>query len=387
LIALGGHRAANSRWAHSHPLREPRFTRLTIVNRAVEWMTSWRAQHPAPRPRAHWWLLLSAVLGLLAGAGAAVAAGNRDDGKGRARGRAAALAPVGGALPCGGEAGAVAAHSASDVARRIYQLELSSPEVRANRRQVESNEPLLRAMTAGEPAAIRSAVTALVFSGTHIVRLRVIAHGAVLADVGGPYIIAPVGGVLRFQGRSVGRYLLSVQDDLGYVKLEQRFIGAPMSLRSGGRRVPVEGTIATSPPLSGPASYAGASYQAVSFTARAFPSGSLGVTLLVAAPASSSQSCRTVAERELFSIGERVWRRFIAVSAPLTAYAHTLGSLTGASVFVRAGSRQLAGSTSPRPPLRDSGSVRWRGRLYDIGSFPSHVAGRRVRVFQLLPVG
>jgi hypothetical protein len=328
------------------------------------------------------------MLVLLVAAGAARATGDDDDKyvPSRAYG-AAAPGPAASNAPCR-EAGAAAAHSASDVARRIYALELSSPETRADRREVEGNEALLSAVAGGERAAVQSAVTALVFSGTHIVRLRVISKGSVLADVGGPYIIAPVGGVLRYRGRTVGRYLLSVQDDLGYVKLEQRFIGAPMILRSGGRRLPVEGTLASdasSLSQQGAVTYRGVAYRAVSFGALAFPAGHLQVTLLIRAPASSSQSCRAVAERELFSIGERVWRRFILVSAPVTAYAHALGSLTGALVFVRAGSHQLAGSSSPAPALRNSGSVRYHGRRYDIGSFSSRAGGARVRVFQLVP--
>ena len=64
----------------------------------------------------------------------------------------------------------------------------------------------------------------------HIVRLRVERGGHVLADVGGPHVTAPVSGMLRAHGRTLGRYVMSVQDDLGYVKLVTRFIGAPIDL-------------------------------------------------------------------------------------------------------------------------------------------------------------
>ena len=78
-------------------------------------------------------------------------------------------------------------------------------------------------------------MNSLVYSGTHIVRLRVSRGSTLLADVGGPYILAPVGGMLRSHGHAIGHYELSVQDDLGYVKLETRFIGAPLVLRIGSR--------------------------------------------------------------------------------------------------------------------------------------------------------
>lgn len=291
-------------------------------------------------------------------------------------------------MACGSDAPRVLAHSAAVVARRIYELELNSAEVRADRRQVETNQRLLTAIASGEPAAIKGAVTALVFSGTHIVRLRVSSGSRVLADVGGPYIIAPVGGPLRLHGRTVGRYVLSVQDDLGYVKLEQRFIGAPLILRARGRRVPVEGTLPTaaaSLPENGAVTYAGRSAQAVSFRAVAFPSSSLTVTLLLDTPATSTLPCIAVADAELARVGESVWRRYVTVGAPVTSYPHQLGSLTGTLSFVRSGSRQLAGSTRDAPKLRDSGTVDYHGTTYRIYSFPSHLGGHRVRVFQLLP--
>ena len=67
----------------------------------------------------------------------------------------------------------------------------------------------------------------------HIVRLRVMQGTRVLADVGGPYVIAPVTGTLEQHGRTLGRYVMSVQDDTGYVKLVSRFIGVPVELYRG----------------------------------------------------------------------------------------------------------------------------------------------------------
>ena len=89
----------------------------------------------------------------------------------------------------------------------------------------------------GSARAVVEAVAALVFKPHwHIVRLRVVA-GGVLADVGGPEVPAPVSGSLRAHGRTLGRYVLSVQDDLGYVKLVTRFIGAPIDLYRNGSAV------------------------------------------------------------------------------------------------------------------------------------------------------
>ena len=149
-----------------------------------------------------------------------------------------------------------------NVAERIYRDELVGSGTIADQHQVEENGPLLKALAkisalskgnrAGDRAvreaakdAVTEAVHQLVYSHTHIVRLRVLQGGRLLADIGGPYIIAPAGGSLRFHGRVVGTYLLSVQDDLGFVGLERRLVGAPLILHVGAVRVPLQGTTRT----------------------------------------------------------------------------------------------------------------------------------------------
>src|SRR6202171_1019663 len=176
--------------------------------------------------------------------------------------------------PCGPAAAEVLARAAGAVATRIYGGELGGAKTQSDKSQVEHFTPLLAAVASGERAAVNAAVNSLVYSHTHVVRLRVTRGGNVLADVGGPYILAPVSGTLRFHGQAVGRYVLSVQDDLGYVKLETRFIGAPLIMREGSRPVPVEGLLAPGPasiPAHGPVSYRHVSYEAYSFNASSFP--------------------------------------------------------------------------------------------------------------------
>jgi hypothetical protein len=215
------------------------------------------------------------------------------------------------------------ARAAGSAATRIYRQELASTGVRADQNQVEGYAPLLRALASENHAAIREAVTNLVFSHTHIVRLRVISRKGTLTDVGGPYIIAPVAGTLRLHGHSVGRYVLSVQDDLGYVKLESRYVGAPIVLHMGTRRLPIEGTAAITPaglPAVAPVSYRGSSFEAFSFDARAFPTGILHVTLLVpTSHVKATTSCDAIAAAELGQIGQRIWARYALASAPSAA--------------------------------------------------------------------
>lgn len=291
--------------------------------------------------------------------------------------RAAAEAPCGPATP-----GVVAA-VAGEAAERIYRTEIASSEVAADRRQVESYAPLLQALRSGSRAGVQAAVTALVYSGTHIVRLRVSAGGHVLSDVGGPYIIAPVRGTISTGAGARATYVLSVQDDLGYVKLEDRFLGLPMLLRGSSGAVPVEGVIpAAGIPASGPVRRNGISYEAWSFDGEAFPAGRLQVTILVRLPAgAASVGCARARMLERAAIAQRTWQRFVAIGAGPGAYVGTAASLTHSLVYVRRGSQLLAGSQGPGPAqMPDSGALRWRGSPWSIASFP---AGGGVRVYLL----
>jgi hypothetical protein len=302
---------------------------------------------------------------------------------------AASQAPAIARAPCGAAAAEVLARTAGAVATRIYAGELSGGETQSDRSQVERFTPLLAAVASGERAAVNAAVNSLVFSHTHVVRLRVTRGGAVLADVGGSYILAPVGGTLRFGGRPVGRYLLSVQDDLGYVKLATRFIGAPIVLRTGSRTVPVEGVLAPGPahiPDHGPVSYRNTAYEAFSFNASAFPSGPLRISLLLPLPRSLARdTCAEIKNRELGRVAQRISRRFALAPGNFSAYIKVTRTLTQGLIYIRSGSRQLAGSTLPGPPpLPSEGSVTYRGVSYEVSSFLASTTVGQVRIYQLV---
>lgn len=298
-------------------------------------------------------------------------------------------ARVAAAPACGAAAPGVLARAAGLVARRIYAGELAGSETRADQRQVETNGALLSAVASGEREAITTAVTTLVYSHTHVVRLRVTRGSTVLADVGGPYILAPVGGALRLHGRVIGHYVLSVQDDLGYVKLVSRFIGTPLVMRTGSRMVPVEGLFSSAPasiPTQGPVKVGGVSYEAISFNATAFPSGPLRISLLLPIPPGlSSMSCAAIKSGELGRVAQRVSSRFSLSPASFSTYIKLAASLTGGLLYIRAGSRQLAGSTRPGPArLPGTGPVKYRGRTYTVYSFQAPSSAGSVRVYQLI---
>jgi hypothetical protein len=294
------------------------------------------------------------------------------------------------ATPCGAAGAEVLATTAGAVAQRIYAAEVVSSETLSDKRQIAANGPLLAAVASGDKAAIKAAVTTLVFSHTHIVRLRVSSGSELLADVGGPYILAPISGTLRAHGRSIGHFVFSVQDDLGYVKLVTRLIGAPLILRTSSGQVPVEGLLSPGPdsiPDHGPVEYRHTSYEAYSFNTNAYPSGRLRVSLLLPLPASSSRkSCSEIRTDELGRVAQLLSRRFKLSPSNFAAYVKLTRTLTNGLAYMRSGSHKLAGSTPSGPShLPASGAVTYRGSHYEVSSFAAPTSVGQARVYLLVP--
>jgi hypothetical protein len=295
------------------------------------------------------------------------------------------------AVACGAQTDQTWAASLALSANAIYQGEEASTEVSNDRRQVTASLALASAVAAGERAQARSAVISLVFTPhLHIVRLRAIRNGQVLADVGAPLAIAPVTGTLTLYGHRVGRYVMSVQDDVGYIKLVRRFIGVGVELSSGTRRLIGDPSPGPSPlPASGTVRYQGTVDQVVSFAARGMPDVPIRVTLLVApAPAPASLQalpCEQVELRGAAHVAQRVAPRFHLSSVDYSGYAEVLHQLTGDLVFIRRGGQQLAGSMAngPAPPAQDT--LRFQGRRYDALHFTAPASPAPVTVLLLQP--
>jgi hypothetical protein len=344
--------------------------------------------------------------------------------------------------PCAAATAQTVVSIDGNVAERIYRDELVGSGTIADQHQVEESGPLLKALARvsalakdgapvrnGVPAkgntaarrgalakgneagdrvvreaanAVTEAVHGLVYSHTHIVRLRVTQGGRLLADIGGPYIIAPVGGSLRFHGRVVGTYLLSVQDDLGFVGLERRLVGLPLILHVGAVRVPLQGTTRTGSvaiPDRGAVVIRGAHFQAYSFDAKAFPTGVVRISLLLpagrgsgagggsgvggrpSAGGGSALSCAAVKVAEVGRIARLIWLRFVLDGTSNSSFVTFTQSHTGALTYLREGLRQIAGSTEPGPPaLPESGTVRYRGTTYGVTSFIAQDPAKPTRV-------
>ncbi len=137
------------------------------------------------------------------------------------------LAPVPPASACAPTPAETAIDAIGETAKRIYREEQSGAATRVVVRDFESSRPFQEAVASDNPTATRAAIVKF-FEGTlHVVRVRATLGEKLVADVGGPHVLAPIRGDVRnARGRVVGHFLLSVQDDLGYVILAQRFAGA-----------------------------------------------------------------------------------------------------------------------------------------------------------------
>jgi len=170
------------------------------------------------------------------------------------------------------------------IANLIYDDE-RGPPARRQVARVERNAALLAAVSARQPAATEEAIKALL--NHHIVRLRVYSRGGeLLGDVGGPYVLAPVHGTLREDGRTIGTFVLSVQDDEGYEKLTKRLEGLAVLVNMNGQIVKNSlGPVAWAEvPANGNYSYRGKRYHVFTVHAEAFPSGPLTIRVLVPEP-------------------------------------------------------------------------------------------------------
>jgi len=184
---------------------------------------------------------------------------------------------------CGANAEETTFNVLSRIARAIYQGEAGNrtqPQVR----RVQHDAALLAAVARNDPSATRQAVEALL--NQHIVRLRVYGGGTrLLADVGGPYVLAPVSAPLRLHGRTIGSFVLSIQDDEGYLRLARRLAGLRVLMYMSGTLVknslgPEPGTV----PASGSYSYRGSNFRVLTLHAGAFPSGPLTIRVLIPTP-------------------------------------------------------------------------------------------------------
>jgi hypothetical protein len=358
---------------------------------------AWMMLGSGRRPIA-WRLVVSSVL-VVAVAGAIVGATPPSGGGSAPRASVRLSAATGPAAPggapgvasdpataaCGRTSAATVAQVDEVAARGIYNGELHSRELNADIAHVTGSQALASALASNDTAAVYEAVHAIVYTPHwHIVRLRVLQAGRVVADVGGPDVLAPVSGTLRRQDRKVGSYVMSVQDDAGYVKLVTHFIDVPVDLyRSGSFLI---GTLEPAPAKVRPnisIHVRSSTYTVELLHAEAFPSGNLELALFVPSPTRkvSATSCASVRLGAWASIAMHIAARLKPLSSHYEAFVRTLRGTSGGPVFVRSGRRRIAGGASPAR-IPHSGAVSYAGRTWQVFSWEPAPA---TRVYFLTP--
>jgi hypothetical protein len=184
---------------------------------------------------------------------------------------------------CGATSEDTVTSTLSRIATLIYQAE-GGPRTLTQIHRVQHSPAMLDAVARHDPVATRAAIFTLL--NHHIVRLRVKdAKGALIQDVGGPFVLQPVTAPLRLHGKLIGSFTLSIQDDEGYLRLTGRLAGLKVLMFMGNRLVknslgPNPGSV----PASGPYSYHGENFQIFTVHGTAFPSGPLTIRVLIPIP-------------------------------------------------------------------------------------------------------
>jgi hypothetical protein len=193
---------------------------------------------------------------------------------------------------CGATSQDTLVNTLGRVAALIYAGE-GGPHALIQVHNAQQNSALLQAVAERNPVAARKAVVGVVYDHSHIVRLRVSAGGHLLADVGGPYVLAPVSAPLRLHGKRIGELELSIQDDEGYLRLAKRLVGldvlmymnpdSPHATLVKNSLGPGVGGF-SSVPTSGLYHYRGHTFRVFTLDARSFPAGPLRIAVLIPIP-------------------------------------------------------------------------------------------------------
>jgi hypothetical protein len=184
---------------------------------------------------------------------------------------------------CGASVEDTVVNTLTSVANLIYEGEAGS-RTGVQVARVQHDRALQLAVAQHDASATRAAIISLL--NHHIVRLRVNDTKGLLSDVGGPYVLAPVTAPLRANGHRIGSFVLSIQDDEGYLRLTHRLAGLDVLMYmngKGGQRL-VKNSLGPNPgnvPASGAYTYQRQHFRVITVHAKAFPSGPLTIRVLI----------------------------------------------------------------------------------------------------------
>lgn len=190
---------------------------------------------------------------------------------------------------CPGPAAAARARAVLRGAKRRFRIESSGSVIRADLRFIAHDSILLDALRSGDLAVARAEVARLQDSQIvkHVTRIRVLRGSRVLVD-GWPTSF-DVGGSERAlrdrRGRSLGRVQITIQDVIGFIKLEHKHDATEVVVRDVNGRVRTLLPAAARLPLppSGCVRVGRRRYAVRSFSERGFTGETLNIWLLTSA--------------------------------------------------------------------------------------------------------
>jgi hypothetical protein len=175
-----------------------------------------------------------------------------------------------------------------EVAHRVYRESAEGRIVAQAAYRLSSSAALARAVELDEPAAARRVLRGLLEN--QIVSVRVARAGRTFAEIDRGIGIAPVDGrLIGVRGQVVGAFAVSVQGANGYAQTTSGLTATEVLLRRGSRLL--TSTLRPAPALAADqrdVADRGVAYRVDTFSGRAFPTGTLSISLLV--PSSSIAS-------------------------------------------------------------------------------------------------
>jgi hypothetical protein len=173
-------------------------------------------------------------------------------------------------------------------AQRQYSLETHGGAAFGALHLVGRDPTLLRLLRSGNVSATRSYVQrqfAAVWFHRHVSRMRILEGSRVVVEVGVPFVVAPVQMTLRGPGgRNLGTLQVSIQDEIGFVRLIHRHNPVDVvvrGLRSGQVETSLPAAARVRLPASGSATIAGQRYQVISFRETAWNNEPVTVSILM----------------------------------------------------------------------------------------------------------
>jgi hypothetical protein len=177
------------------------------------------------------------------------------------------------------------------VARAVYAEQVSGAHSLAVLHKVGADPTLLRLLESGQPAAARAYVARQfprVWYHWHVSRMRVSQGSRVVTEIGVPFVLPPSQMVLRGSGgRPVGTLQVSMQDEIGFVRLmHRRYPSVQVILRGRGRshlRTSMHAAALVKLPARGSVSLAGRRYLVRSFKRPSWDGGNVTIWILMKA--------------------------------------------------------------------------------------------------------